>query len=126
MNNNLTQTHISFLSTINKNFDVDKSEKYYYFNLYSLKIEKISQFIIGIKDNDILLVFPFITTTRRADNAYLRLSDQFLVTNKSNPELIHKFLESQWNNCGFEIVESEQGWLYFKYKKVFISEIDFK
>ena len=125
MNNNLTHTHISFLSTIDKKFKIDKSEKYNYFNLYSWRLQIITRFINAIKDNDIILIFPFMTTTKRPDDAYLRLSDQFLVNNKSNPRLICDFLESQWNNCGFEVLENEEAWLYIKYKKVYINDINF-
>lgn len=47
MNNlNLTQTNISFLSTIERKFEVDKSEKYYYLNLYSGDINFITKFFI--------------------------------------------------------------------------------
>lgn len=122
---NITKTHISFLSTIDKNLQIDKSKKYYYFNLYSWRLEIITRFISEIKDNDIYLIFPFITTTKRPNDAYLRLSDQFLVTNESNPKLISDYLESQWNYSGFEFSEDTQAWLYFKYKKVFISEIKY-
>jgi hypothetical protein len=99
--NNLTTTQISFLTTINSNYKLDKSDKYYYFNLYNWKIEIITKFISQIKDNDTYLIFPFISTTKRPYDAYLRLCDQFLVNNQSNPKLISEFLESQWNNSGF-------------------------
>jgi hypothetical protein len=115
---NLTQTHISFLSTINRNFEVDKSEKYQYWNLYKIELKNWAYFISKIKEDEIILVFPFITTTERPTDPYLRLSDQFLVTNKSNPELITEYLNSQWINCDFDIVENRDYWLYIKYKIV--------
>jgi hypothetical protein len=90
---NLTQTHISFLSTINRNFEVDKSGKYHYLNLYKIELKNIAYFINKIKDDEIILIFPFITTTESPTDPYLRLSDQFLVTNKSNPELITELKE---------------------------------
>jgi len=123
--NNLTTTHISFLSTIDKNLEIDKSEKYYYFKLYSWQIENISRFLSQIKNNDVYLIFPFITTTMRPDDAYLRLSNQFLVNNKSSPKLICDYLESQWNYSGFETSENSEAWLYFKYKKVYIKDINY-
>jgi hypothetical protein len=41
------------------------------------------------------MVFPFLTVTGNPDHPYLRLSDHFLVTNKSNAELIMKFINQQ-------------------------------
>ena len=70
---NLTQTHISFLSTINRNFEVDKSEKYQYWNLYKIELKNWAYFISKIKEDEIILVFPFITTTERPTDPYLRL-----------------------------------------------------
>lgn len=46
---NITQQNITFLSDINKNFEIDKSEKYYYFNLGENDIEKIRFFISNIR-----------------------------------------------------------------------------
>jgi hypothetical protein len=123
--NNITNTYITFLSEIDKNLEIDKSEKYKFLNLYSWRIEIITIFINNIRDNDIFLIFPFITTTKRTDDPYLRLSNQFLVTNKSNPKLISDFLEKQWNKSDFMLSNESQCWLYIKYKKVYIRQKGF-
>lgn len=54
---------------------------------------------------------------------YLRLSDQFLVDNQSNRKLICEYLNSQWQNCGFN--ENINSWLYIKYKRVYINHAKF-
>jgi hypothetical protein len=118
--NNITQQNITFLSDIDQNFEIDKSEKYYYFNLGQNDIDKIRFFISNIRGNDIFLIFPFITTTRNPKDPYLRLSDQFIVTNQSNPKLISDYLDDKYTNCDF-YVETTPAYLYFKYKKVFVN-----
>jgi hypothetical protein len=125
MNNNFTKTHISFLPTISRKLQIDKSGKYFYKNLENLSLIKISALIMGIENNDIFLIFPFITSTRRPCDPYLRLSEPFLITNQSNPKLITDFLQSQWDNCDFLISDDTQSWLYIKYKKVYVNEIKF-
>ena len=120
---NLTNTHISFLSTIDRSAQLDKSEKYYYFNLFNWKIEVITIFLSKIKDNEVYLIFPFITTSKKPNLPYLRLSESFLVNNKSNPDLISNFLTSQWAEAGFEVCEGENVWFYLKYKRVYLNPL---
>jgi hypothetical protein len=55
----------------------------------------IDLFIESIPENQILLIFPFITTSRKPEDSYLRLSNQFLINRNSNPKLIKDFLEEQ-------------------------------
>jgi tRNA uridine 5-carbamoylmethylation protein Kti12 len=90
---NLSQQNITFLSDIDKKFEIDKSQKYNYFNIYDYSVNHITNFIEQIDENEILLIFPFITTTKDLNDPYLRLSNQFLVNNQSNPILISKYLE---------------------------------
>lgn len=121
--NNLTQTHISFPSTIDKKFQITIEKECYYLNLYSFKIENITYFISKIKNDQIYLIFPFITTTKHMGDPYLRLSNNFLVTNKSNTNLISEFLKHQWDNCDFEIKSNKDALLHIKYRRVSITPI---
>ena len=122
MTNNFTSYKIDFLNHIDKNLSIDKSEKFFYFKVYNWKISHITLFLNNIKDNEIYTVFPFISTSGLMKDPYLRLSDHFLVTNKSNPELISNFLDDQWNNSDFN---TENGILYFKIKRITISNQSF-
>jgi len=122
MTNNFTTNKIDFLRYIHKDLFVDKSEKFHYIKIYNWEISHIILILNNIKDNEIYTVFPFISTSGLQNDAYLRLSDHFLVTNKSNPELINSFLKDQWNNSGFT---TEKGILYFKIKRIFISKNSF-
>jgi predicted nucleotide-binding protein (sugar kinase/HSP70/actin superfamily) len=117
---NITQNNITFLSDIDKKFEINKSEKYYYFNVFNYTPDHIYNFISQIRDNEIILIFPFLTTTEDLKDPYLRLSNQFLVNNQSNPALIARFLEDQWFTSDFYNENDNQFFLYFKYKKVYI------
>lgn len=116
--NKITQHQITFLSDIDRKFTIDKSEKYYYYKLNNFNAENVLNFLLQIKDNEIYLVFPFLTTSYFATDPFLRLSSQFLVTNQSNHKLIAEFLEHQWDNSSFIIEEGNSAFLYFKHKKV--------
>jgi hypothetical protein len=48
-----------------------------------------------IQDNNIFLIFPFVTASTNLKDPYLRLSEPFLVTNQSNSYLITNFLIDQ-------------------------------
>ena len=119
MTNNFTSYKIDFLNHIDKNLSIDKSQKFFYLKIYNWKISHITLFLNKIKDNEIYTVFPFITTSGLQDDPYLRLSDHFLVTNKSNPELISNFLNDQWSKTDFT---TENGILYFKIKRIWYND----
>ena len=51
-------------------------------------------FIGQIKDEKIFSVFPLVSTTGNPCDPYLRLSNHFLITNRSNPKLILDYIES--------------------------------
>lgn len=92
-NNNFTTNKIDFLYNIDKSISINKSAKFHYIKIYDNDINLIKHFLVCIKQNDIYTVFTFITCTGLLKDPYLRLSDHFLVTNKSNPELISKIFE---------------------------------
>lgn len=122
MINNFTTIKIDFLHNIDKDLSIDKTEKFFNLKIYNWEISHITLFLNNIKNNDIYTVFPFITATSLMKDPYLRLSDHFIVTNKSNPELISNFLNEQWNNSGFS---TENGILYFKIKRITINNRSF-
>jgi hypothetical protein len=118
----LTQNNITFLNLIDTHYKVIKSKKYKYINL-GWNNDMIDLFIESIPENQILLIFPFITTSRKPEDSYLRLSNQFLINRNSNPKLIKDFLEEQWNRSDF--YNDNNIFLYFKYKSVSIKQIYF-
>jgi hypothetical protein len=122
MTNNFTTNKIDFLHDIDKSFYIDKSLQLHYLRIKTWEFSRIITFIEFIPNNEIFTVFPFISDTGLPQNPYLRLSDHFLVTNKSNPKLISDFLDKQWNNTDFS---TENCILYFKIRRITISKRSF-
>jgi hypothetical protein len=60
-----------------------------------------------------------LATSDSLSKPRLRLSNPFLVNNKSNPILIIKFIEEQWNSSGFNIDTTVN--FYIEFKRVFLS-----
>jgi hypothetical protein len=121
MINNFTTTKIDFLNNIDKSISIDKSARFHYLKIYTWEASNIAYFLKHIKYNDVYTVFPFISTSGLIKDPYLRLSDHFLVTNKSDPELIDRFLNEQWINTDFNVECDKSLNLYFKIKRVTVS-----
>lgn len=118
---NLSTKQIDFISGIPKEIDINKKGQTYYFRMFGLEINKISNFIYNIKDDDTILIIPFITISNTIKDPYISLSGQFLLCNNSDPILIYKFLSEQLNTAyeHYKIDhENLQYNLYFKHKKV--------
>jgi hypothetical protein len=135
MNNNikifkekLSTNHIDFISNTPTEIDIDKRGRAYYFRMFGLEINRISNFIYNIQDNDVILIIPFITISNTIKDPYICLSSQFLIGNKSDPILIYRFLTEQINTA-FEQYQIDtkdlQYNLYFKHKKVELSYKEF-
>jgi hypothetical protein len=123
MINNLSRYEISFLSTIDKKFSLNKSSRYKYLHLDSWNLFQICMLLSKIQDNNIFLIFPFVTASTNLKDPYLRLSEPFLVTNQSNSYLITNFLIDQWNNSNFEVLGDNRCWFNLKYKPVIVKNL---
>lgn len=118
----ISTERVTFLVDISKNIEVNKIGKSYYQKMFKINLDRIKIFINNIEDNKIYLINPFISVKCSIDTPYLNLSRQFLLTNKSHPELIFNFLNEQidiWLN-DFDIEEINGGhyFLVFKFKYV--------
>lgn len=125
INNNYTNTRIDFLYLIDKSISIEKSGKTHYFKIYEWKVSSIQYFLSFIRDNEVYTVFPFISTSGLIKDPYLRLSEPFLVTNKSNQDLINNFLNDQWFDSAFTVEDETRFNLYFKFQRVTISSKTF-
>lgn len=56
-NLNLTQTNISFLSSITPKFDIDFSDKYRYLNFYSGNIDFVTKFFFFYLKYEMIISF---------------------------------------------------------------------
>lgn len=124
----LCTKQIDFISNIPKEILIDKKGRALYFKMFGLEINKISNFIYNIKDDDVLLIIPFITVSNSIKDPYISLSSQFLICNNSDPILIYKFLVEQLNTAydDYKMDYKNVNFnLYFKHKTVKISHREY-
>jgi hypothetical protein len=89
---NLSTKQITFLRDIHSSMNVDKTSGWRHHPFNGLSINEISSFIKLIGDDKVYLLIPFFVSSKSLSNARLRLSEPFLVNNKSNSVLITKFI----------------------------------
>ena len=119
---NLTTKQITFLRNVPADMKVDMSSgwRHHYFD--GLSLSELSSFIKLIGDDKIYLIIPLFGSS--ISKAKLNLSEPFLIDNKSNSDLIIKFILEQWNSSGFNLNQStlitfslklKRVWIYSKY-----------
>jgi hypothetical protein len=74
----LTGDRIIFMKDLNDFFDISPRSKYKYFNLPRFEMKEISQFLYYLDPDNIYIVIPLITISRKLDDPHLILSRQFL------------------------------------------------
>ena len=123
-NNNFTTTKIDFINNIDQK--IIKQGKFHYFKFNDWNLSSLMYFIEQIKDEKIFSVFPLVSTTGNPCDPYLRLSNHFLITNKSNPKLIFDFINLQWKDSDWFTESEYRETLYFKFKLVIIKPGSFE
>jgi hypothetical protein len=118
---NLTTNNISFLKDIHSSIRVDMRSGWrpYYFD--GLNIDEISSFIKLIGDDKIYLLIPLFAKSKSLSTATLNLSEPFLVNNKSNSNLITRFILDQWQSSGFDLRQDTTISFQFKFKRVWFT-----
>lgn len=118
----LTTNNITFLRDIHSSIKVDMRSgwRHHYFDG---SISELSTFIKLIGDDKIYLLIPLFSNSESLSIATLNLSEPFLVDNKSNPELIIKFILDQWKSSGFSLKADTTLVFAFKFKRVWLYNI---
>lgn len=116
---NLSTKQITFLRDIHSSIKVDKTSGWRYHPFDGLSV--IPSFIKLIGDDKVYLIIPFMATSKSLSKPRLRLSQPFLVNNKSTSILIAKLVLNQWESSGFKVNEGSV-YLGFEYKEVWFSE----
>jgi hypothetical protein len=117
---NLTTKQITFLRDIPSDIKVDMTSgwRHHYFDG---SINELSTFLKLIGDDKIYLLIPLFASSKSLKIATLNLSEPFLVNNKSNSNLIIKFILEQWDSSGFELRKDTLLSFSFKWKRVWFS-----
>jgi hypothetical protein len=115
----LSTNSIYFLNNLNKSIDINKSGKSYYFKIFRIELDDITNFIDNLDDSEIYLVNPIISINCKSIDPYITLSNQFLISNRSNPILINNSLIDQLgivrNNFQFQ---DDYYYLIFEYQSI--------
>jgi hypothetical protein len=116
----LSTNNISFLKDVPSDIKVDKTSgwRYHYFDG---SISELTSFIKLMVEDEIFLLIPIFIDGKSQSKAKLILSDPFLVDNKSNSNLIIKFILDQWNSSGFSLREGSIISFSFKFKRVWFN-----
>jgi hypothetical protein len=116
----ISTNNMTFLTDIDKSINVDKRGKAYYFKMFKIELDYITNFISNLEKNEIYLINPIISVNAHSSDPYLTLSRQFLLTDNSNPNLIYNYLSDQEEIANSDFVFEEGPYfLIFKYKKVY-------
>lgn len=129
----ISSKQITFLSDVNKTIHINKHGKYLYYKLYRLNYFAFVDFISNLHPNKIYMVKPFISVTYKANDPYLVLSRQILLTKYSDPKLFCDYLIEQTSKAfqQFDVDDLEGFYTVLKYKSVIFdfentSKIQFK
>jgi hypothetical protein len=115
----LSTNDISFLIDIDKTIEINKSGKAYYFKMFRIEIDLLQNFIFNLNEKQIYMINPIISISSKHNSPYVTLSRQFLITNNSNPVLIHNYLSDQLLIFRDDFAyEYNNYFLIFKYKTV--------
>jgi hypothetical protein len=113
--------NITFLQSVNESIVVRKNGKYLYHSMFGFFFHKIQSFLYDLNDNEAYILTPIISINNKTTDPYIILSKQFLITNQSNPKLIHNYLEDQLDAIKRDLCidefEDNYFFLIFKYKK---------
>jgi hypothetical protein len=118
---NLTTYDITFLRNVPSDIKVDMRAGWRHHYLDGFSITEISSFLESIGDEKTYLLIPLFAGSQSLQIATLNLSEPFLVNNKSNPELIIKFVLDQWKSSGFKRKEDTPITFSFKFKRVWFT-----
>lgn len=115
----ISTTNITLLLDIDKTIDINKSAKAYYFKIFRIELDYLTNFINNLTENEVYLINPLISINCKLSDPYITLSRQFLVTSKSNPHLINDYLLDKFSIARNDFTfEDGNYFLILKYKLV--------
>jgi hypothetical protein len=114
--------NINFLKDVNKaiRFDTKAKWKFIYIPFANSKV--LWNFISNLDPNALYTIIPMISIDGEETKPHLILSQQFLMTQYSNPTIIHNFILQQmheaFNDFDFDLEDGKYFYLILKYKEI--------
>lgn len=123
----ISTKEISFLKDLDRRITINKNGRFIYdSNSYNfedfleLNPNNTSRFLKQLNDNKIYTLIPFISINNKVDEPYIILSQQILVTNRSNGLLISNYINIKIEQSFdlFNIYKLPRFNIIFKYKQI--------
>jgi hypothetical protein len=121
----ISTKNISLLKDLDQKINIIKHGKFKYYKMVDdLILEDIKNFINNLDDDKLYTLIPFISINDRYDEPFMVLSQQILITRKSNPILLINYIDNKTQDA-FSLFNAKFDTNYhtiFKYKSI---EIDY-
>jgi hypothetical protein len=116
----ITTNDISFLIDFDRTININKNGKAMCFKMFRINYLELNNFILNLDNFKIFMANPFISINCKYYDPIITLTRPFLITNESNPKLIHDHLFSQFEkaNNEFNMDIESQYFLIINYKSV--------
>jgi hypothetical protein len=121
----ISKNEITFLKDLDNRININKCGKFCYYKFLELDSNNIWKFLVKLEDNRIYSIIPLISANNKPDEPYITLSQSLLISKKSSPLLISKYIYDKCISAGklYNISEFNDFSIIFKYKPV---EIQFE
>jgi len=119
---------ITFLKDLDTRISINKNGKFYYHKFLETNSSNIWRFLLFRLDKiKIYTIIPFISANNKTDEPYIILSQQFLISAKSDPILISKYINNKISDTInlYNIHNLNDFNIIFKFKQVEISFEEF-
>jgi|ERR1700677_116385 hypothetical protein len=121
--NLISTREITMLKDIDTTIKINKIGKFNHFYIPNMEIRGINNFISKLEVDSVYSVIPFVSMLGRANDPYIVLSKQILISNNSSSKVIQDYLDYKLNHAiqDFGLMNldgSNYFQLIFKYKKV--------
>lgn len=91
----ISTKEITFLKDLDNRITINKNGKFCYYKFLELNSNSIWNFLLDLDLNTVYSVIPFITANNKPDEPYIILSQSILISGKSDPILISKYINDK-------------------------------
>ena len=121
----ITVEKITFLKNLDKHIKINKFGEFKYLKIFRFDSDRIKNFLEILDKNSIYTLIPMISIHCRREDPHTILSQQILITRRSNYLVLDSYLWDQYTlfREQFGIEKLQYYNLIFKFKKI---EIDFE
>lgn len=113
----ISTKEITYLKDIDRRIKINKSGKFQYSKFNDVDTNKIWCWLYELEENYVYTVIPLISASDRPDEPYVILSQQMLVSHKSNALLLGKYINNKIiDSINLYNMREFEGIIIFKFK----------